>query len=586
LKIVIERKINILNNSKTELIAVGRIKDAILESDILEPYIDDNDKTPSWDGNIFVYKSPEINKKNLKGKVPLQVKGTKVEKFSDETMRFSFDIADLRNYLNDGGALFFAVEIIDSKSTKIFYKSLLPMDIKQLLSESKVNQKTILSTLNFLDNSNIKHLENICFNFLYHREFQYSTVNHSKYIENFKTITFTVFPGDIEPNKYILEHEIYIYGKQDENSIPIPIDKVAIETITRQMLKQISINSKVYFDTYIVVESKKESHIVIGKNIKFSINTGKIDFKSAGSLNERLKDAQFLDELFNSKVFYIGDIKIKSSFISDNEMEKVREYLKYLNEIMDLLKFFNIKEDLDIDNLDKQDYDNINFLIAVVLYNRKIKSKSIEAGMSHIKVGNIDIAAFIILSEDRTISIYNYFSTIYKIHELIICFDDDEIKSRGSIFLILKVSDITKASNLDLQVVEDSIRNIPLDDINTIYITFLVLELIKAYDTDEKLKDCLYTAHRLCELLEEFDVTNKVYKINRIQIIKRLRILTREEMKELMDIRASSGDSTSILCAVSILLENKSDFEFYFESLSNLEREEFMGYPIYNFTIK
>ena len=46
----------ILLNNKIELIAVNRIKDAILQSNILEPFIDDNDKTPSWDGNIFVYK--------------------------------------------------------------------------------------------------------------------------------------------------------------------------------------------------------------------------------------------------------------------------------------------------------------------------------------------------------------------------------------------------------------------------------------------------------------------------------------------------------------------------------------------------
>lgn len=33
---------------------------------------------------------------------------------------------------------------------------------------------------------------------------------------------------------------------------------------------------------------------------------------------------------------------------------------------------------------------------------------------------------------------------------------------------------------------------------------------------------------------------------------------------------------------MNILLENKSDFEYYFEKLSDSERESFIEYPIYN----
>lgn len=573
-----------MNNSKIELIAVNRIKDAILRSDILEPYIDDNDKTPSWDGNIFVYKSSDINKKNLKGKIPLQIKGTKVHNFSNGIVSFPFETSDLRNYLNDGGVLFFVVEIIDVENTKIFCKSLLPIDIKELLSESRSTQKTISAALKVIDISNIKRLESICLEFLFHRELQYSTVNHSKNIENFTTINFTVFPGGAEPNKYMLEHEIYIYGKENIDSIPIPIDKVAIETISHQIQKEISINSKVYFDTYSVVESKKDTFIVIGKSIMFNINTGKIDFKSTGNLKERLRDIQFLEDLFNSKLFFIGDIKIESLQIQKNEVEQIHEYLKYLNENINLMKYFNIKEDLDIDILNEEDYDNLNFLIDIVLYNRKIKSKTIETGMSHIKIGNIDIVAFIIVGEDRIINVFNYFSSTYKMYECIIHSNEEEKETKGSFYSILKANDIIKASNLDVCIIEESVKSIPLNDEYVVYVILLILELIKAYDIDKNFMNCLSTALSLCEWIEEFDGSNAINKINRLQIIKRLRSLEKEEKQELIDIRARILDDFSILSGISILLENKSDFEYYFEKLSDIERKTFIEYPIYKLT--
>ncbi|MFL0251160.1 hypothetical protein ACJDT4_12055 [Clostridium neuense] len=572
-----------MNNNKTELIAVNRVKDIILESDILEPYIDDNDKTPSWDGNIFVYKSSDIKKKNLKGKIPIQVKGTKVDKFSNDAVSFSFETADLKNYFVDGGVLFFVVEVISINNVRIYYKSLLPIDIRNILSIAKNDtQKTISATLKPIDKSNAKSLESICFEFLFNRELQYSTVNYSKTLHNFNIVNFTVFTGGIKPNRYMLENEIYIYGKENKKSIPVPIDKVSIETITHQVPRTISINSKSYFDNYSVTESKSDMFVIIGKNIKFNPSTGKLNFKSGGSLTERLKEAKFLDELVRNKYFFIGDIKIEGMDISNKDKEQVSGNLRYLNSISDLMVFFNINEELNMDCFNKTDYDNLDTLMEIVLYNKKVKSKLVKTGVQHIKIGNIDILLLIVVGKDKIINIYNYFSSIYKMFQCTIHLCKDEKEIKGSFYSILKANDIVKSNNLDLTIIEEEVKSVQINDVYANCITLLILELIKAYDINKKLIKSLFTALNLCEWLEKYDGVSVVYKINRLQIKKRVGVLEKEERQELMDIRMIEASNFPILCGISILLDNKSDFEYYFEKLSDEERKTFMEYPIYN----
>ena len=48
-------------------------------------------------------------------------------------------LSDIKNYYYDGGVLFLVVEIIDTQNTKIFYKFLLPIELKRIMEEIKYN---------------------------------------------------------------------------------------------------------------------------------------------------------------------------------------------------------------------------------------------------------------------------------------------------------------------------------------------------------------------------------------------------------------------------------------------------------------
>lgn len=63
------------NTKRIEESATTALKAALLRCPILDSYIDSNDKTPSWDGTVFVYKSEKTKKENLAGRFQSRLRG-------------------------------------------------------------------------------------------------------------------------------------------------------------------------------------------------------------------------------------------------------------------------------------------------------------------------------------------------------------------------------------------------------------------------------------------------------------------------------------------------------------------------------
>jgi len=219
-----------MNTKKIEEIAVAAIKREIYRSDFLSDEIPVNDKTPSWDGEIWVYDSDNQKKKDLYGKVPVQVKGTKVQSFSGNETNYSLKKVDLENYYKNGGVIFLIVEVIDVDHTEIYYLSLLPIDIKEILEEMN-KQKTITKGFKILPKAN-RALEFICRNFIHHNRKQGFSL-----VDNFKGNTFDGFGGAIISNDInnvkndLLEYGTYLYGRIEKYNLEIPLYKINIDHI-------------------------------------------------------------------------------------------------------------------------------------------------------------------------------------------------------------------------------------------------------------------------------------------------------------------------------------------------------------------
>ena len=61
-----------------EKIATSAIVSSISKTDTLSGFINDGDKEPCWDGNIYIHENSRHSKKNIK-RIPTQVKGKAVK---------------------------------------------------------------------------------------------------------------------------------------------------------------------------------------------------------------------------------------------------------------------------------------------------------------------------------------------------------------------------------------------------------------------------------------------------------------------------------------------------------------------------
>lgn len=152
------------NTKRIEESATTALKSALLKCPILDAYIDSNDKTPSWDGTVFVYNSENQKKENIKGRVPIQVKGTE-KVFVSDVATFSCSTVDLRNYYHDGGCVFFLISVVPATGEhKIFYASLLVVDLDKILKSAKA-QKSYSIRLKLFPENDPKEMAHIFLSF-------------------------------------------------------------------------------------------------------------------------------------------------------------------------------------------------------------------------------------------------------------------------------------------------------------------------------------------------------------------------------------------------------------------------------------
>jgi tetratricopeptide (TPR) repeat protein len=120
------------NTTKIEDKAVRAVGDYIDDCPKLKSYCQSNDKTPVWDGDIFIYKSKEEhNVKNIFARVPLQIKGT--TNTEDDFYRIEREYIEA--YQAERGCVFFMVQ--EDKETykpiRILYAMLALEDVNALL---------------------------------------------------------------------------------------------------------------------------------------------------------------------------------------------------------------------------------------------------------------------------------------------------------------------------------------------------------------------------------------------------------------------------------------------------------------------
>ena len=69
-----------INTEKIEAWSINSLERLLDKSKYIKYEINSNDKTLSWDGNLYLYNNEELKKEQLIARISIQVKGHGVEK--------------------------------------------------------------------------------------------------------------------------------------------------------------------------------------------------------------------------------------------------------------------------------------------------------------------------------------------------------------------------------------------------------------------------------------------------------------------------------------------------------------------------
>lgn len=575
-----------LNSTDIEEYAVSAVESEIQKyPDCLKSYINKGDKIPMWDGEIAIYNNYKKRNEDWEYKFDIQVKGTQVEKFSEGNISFSIDVITLKNYQKTGsGTLFFVVEIINSCTTKIYYRNLLPVDIKGILDKIKENQKTVSILCKPIIPKTPSSMRCVCLNFAKNSQLQQGAIikniNELKDIHNIEIPLIIDKESDFDDFLFSQNVDIYSYATL-ENGQKFALPKFEKLCKFGEVKARIKVGKKEYYNTITFFRNKDGNSALIGKSLICYLYKNNIMFKLNGNLYERIKDINFILDVINNNGFYINDFKfegINKDTFGEEFLINIKNELENLEKLKMLFEKYNIKFDVDFSLLQESDWKNI--LIFQQINEGKYLKANLNMNLYHIDIYTFKII-FLTVKNANSFDTYNYFSDLKNFIK-VFYFDSEQKEEAMSPYVNLTEEHILEASNFNTEIVKQSFTELDsTKEVTCEYIRNFVLTLLKAYDKDNTRTDILDLAYDLNELIK-IEKTKVIDKINAYQILKRKRSLSEQEIDELYIIK-DSNDDIAVQVAISLLLDNKSDFNRYFNKLNIEEQELLKQFPIYHF---
>lgn len=589
-----------VNTKRIEESATTALKTALLRCPILESYIESNDKTPSWDGTVFVYKSTEMNKENLTGRVPIQIKGTD-RPIKSDTASFSCNVADLKNYYNDGGCIFFLISVdLNTGESRIFYKTLLVVDLDKIIRNAK-KQKHFTIHLNAFP-TEVNEISNIFFEFTDNAHKQMAFIG--KEIPTFESLeangveisslTFTASGIGLTLNeipRFLSTHDFYLYAKIKGLDVDIPIDKVTNAIVSKPVKADVRVKDRSFFPEYQVIYENGKPLIRIGKGISVDIgaNNSRITVHTdrPDTLSDFITETEFFLEMVEQGEFTLNGVTLPLNGASLPDFQERKMVLKYCKDVKKMLDYLGVTEELNINNLSDNDRKNLSNFTGAILYNRKIGFPNIDKNQFYggFVIANLVIWIWANRQPDGMYKIENFFKERHNIA----LFAEEDVNLKKPIpvsqFVLLDKQGLIHISNMNYEIIYEDISQTPISPEYCTKVNFLVLDMIGAYDNqikkDEKLLDL---AEKICEWLRNIqsEIDPEILLLNRLQITKRRRALSMSEVVAL--VKLTEGEySMATKCGAYLLLDNDNDAQICFDKLSIFEQKEFLKYPICHF---
>lgn len=573
--------------------AVLALKNVIQLNDLMKEYINDNDKEPSWDGFIYLYKSDDMKAENIKYRIPVQVKGKNQENLlKKQRISYPVEYKHLRNYYKDGGAFYVVVAISDDRrKTTIFYNALTTVKLNALLknSEKKKPDQTKNVVLERLKNDDDKLLFKVLSQFGFDREQQGSgegeiieKVINIDVINKVDSIRVTSYltTNEEEILKMVSSGELCLYGYRSDVDMWFPFDLEQQKDMrlkkVLQIDKTLGIDRQVYYNNYLVErEYSKDPIIRVSENLTIDLLGGKLNFNMHGNIKSLKRDVDFLYAILNGNTFWM-DNKQVSEYTDVKLPADLKANMEMITDFYNALEEIEFSCDKRTDEFNENNWKAVTKLINV--YHRKIKLKEDNKSEWYIWWWDEKIISILIVKDenDKT-QIVNWIGK-----EGYAVFTERETggQSRLPKGLLFKRDIWERLYDVDEEIL---LRDIEKSDysertLNDLYMFFV--EILAAYDItrNEKYFDM---AQLLSDKLLQVDENNEYGIINKLQLLKRKRELSEDEISVLEKLEENTNDSM-VRSAVNILLENKHNAKKLVNQLSEEDQATFKQFPIYN----
>lgn len=593
-----------LDNKAIETLSVNAVKNSIVTSEFLDQFIADNDKEPSWDGFVYIYGDKSKKKSNLRGRMPVQVKGTECDDLSKETISFSMTTVDLRNYLYDGGCVLFVVYIGNCGLTnKIYYAELTPVKLRQLLEEAEEQDNKTVHLKEFPSDNNKKAtiFLNCLQNCQKQASFKEGKLLSLEELEEQGVLENIVIPfsgvGYTDPQMALIKNEVYLYAKIKGSSIPQPLDIIPQDVYTQQVMDAlITIDDRLFYTNYRVIKSAKETTACYGESFKMKFvensHSCKINYKNSDKIRVLAKDLDFMLTYLDKGYFKVNDIEIPFDYnrmdSSNFDIEKERKHLSFAKNIVKVLNMLGCSEDIDINDMDDEDWRNLNRLITAFLEKKPVKGlKEDLPTVTCLKIGKLKFAVYLKQCEDKgTYEMFDFFKT-----DLSVAFKDENNNGKMlpiSQYSILHENDFLTLSNLDFDVLLPSFQKAEHHYETFNRANWFLLELLNAFDKAEGtrkekiLKVCKDFSDWISEA-PEAELDYQIKTLNKLQTIKRWRDFNIDEICALYAMVENKDTREDCVVGAYLLLGQQQAAEIHFAKLSEEEQNNFKEYPIYHF---
>lgn len=587
--------------------ALNYLKSFIEDSKVISQFIDDNDKEPCWDGHLYLYSDGKRDKEHLRGRVPVQVKGTEVERFQTKKWKFKLEKNDLKAYLHE--PTFFIVCQVkkNSKERKLFFRELLPDTVKRLLRDMGSNETR--NTLFHPLTTDLQEFEEQLGLFLAHRRKMISFADLKpltmedvckKGIKEFSFIAPVYTSNKLKLFKYLSTHDTYLYAKlSKEYDIEVPISGGPMKfSIQRDLDVDVKVGGRVF---YRGCKSKIENGrmiLTIDKVMTIDLpmddsdkRKPEVKFRSESkTLLGSIQEAEFSIALHESGTLSIGDLDFNIKVNEVESIERLKAKLERWKELHTLLDKLHVTKPLDLSGItEEQDY-HIGLLVETILKGKPVKLPGQKSTLMIFDISNVKLLLWCAANENGDCMFGDFCD-----HTIEISYKPEDrsiIVSPYSYLQNERLWELSDNINYD-DIVPSAEKVCSKDSFCYQMANYDVLSLIKASDNifssdEDKSHKLLGAAADLCQWLIDNDPNmdyHLIHLVNKYQIIKRQRPLNEAERQEL-DTYLQSDETTKILKAgICLLLERKELFEELFNSLQENEQTEMKNYPIWKFKI-